>query len=77
MEWISVKDRLPEHRKDCLKHFDDISNYYLVCRNEGVEAVMEARFIAGKFITERYGKEYEFTNPTHWRPLPEPPKETE
>ncbi len=68
MEWISVKDRLPE--------FDEYVLAY--CRIHG-------RFLATyEFIDEfdgqkygnwRNGEELGILPPTHWMPLPKPPKD--
>lgn len=60
MEWISVKDRLPEKRKDVL------------CCFNGIRKMVEISWMDSTrcFLYEDiYGKV------THWMPLPEPPKE--
>ena len=65
--WIRVEDRLPE----------EIIEFVLVARNWGVKTAMEANYVDGKFMTYRFGTPSEFVDPTHWQPLPEPPKEDE
>jgi len=72
MEWISVKDRLPEGVTQC------IMNSYVK------DAIRENVVICGAFISNRFYNledlnEYETPEPleddriTHWMPLPEPP----
>ena len=60
-QWISVKDRLPENRGQVLIY----SQEYGV--REGFYDMPIQRFILG----------LDFTSPTHWQPMPEPPKERE
>lgn len=67
MEWISVKDRLPEEGDWILMY---ISNY------RGVD-----NFRAGMYFKDKDGYDWLsaanlFGQPTvtHWQPLPEPPK---
>ncbi len=60
-QWISVKDRLPENRGKVLIY----SQEYGV--REGFYDMPIQRFILG----------LDFTSPTHWQPMPEPPKERE
>ena len=62
-EWISVKDRLPREIVDSI----------LVARNEGIPSVMAARYMDGEFVVWNFGMKETFKDPTHWRPLPEPP----
>ncbi|HDL2220681.1 TPA: DUF551 domain-containing protein, partial [Mannheimia haemolytica] len=59
--WISVKDRLPEIRKEVLI----TNNFIMIAQFNG-----ESWFKPGGFlgIQPVYGV-------THWQPLPEPPKE--
>ena len=62
MEWISVKDRLPEKEDDVLAYEfrGDVSIAYISgyeWRNLESGYVMDASYV------------------THWMPLPEPPKE--
>ena len=59
MEWISVKDRLPEKEEV----------HYLIY--DGYEIVM-GMIDNGKLITLEF---IEIDDATHWMPLPKPPKE--
>lgn len=68
MEWISVKDRLPEH--------DD---YCLVCLGRhivriGVYKYGHWHYCVGIYMTEPELRPGMYV--THWMPLPEPPKES-
>lgn len=63
-DWISVKDRLPERADDYLVYFDDgfiTTTSYTADEN----GEMDWELWAGS------------GEPTHWMPLPEPPKERE
>ena len=64
-EWISVKDRLPEIGQKCL-----IANREIVVRGwlrpDGV-------WKTGVSSDEIWSK-FSLYQPTHWMPLPEPPK---
>jgi hypothetical protein len=61
MEWISVKDRLPENRQEVLGAYvlEELEQSVLL-------------FARGEFRT-KYGSEF-YGVVTHWMPLPEPPK---
>lgn len=59
-EWISVKERLPEPGERVLTAFDNF--------------VAEA-FVNYSGVWMRNGFELDWCPPTHWMPLPEPPKE--
>jgi hypothetical protein len=59
MEWISVKDRLPNGPYDVLVQAD--YNQYIASHKDGS-------------WYDRYGQVY-VSNVTHWQPLPEPPKD--
>ena len=65
-EWISVKERLPEIGRKCL-----IANREIVVRGwlrpDGV-------WKTGVSSDEVWSK-FSLHTPTHWMPLPEPPKE--
>jgi hypothetical protein len=65
MEWISVKDELPERVPFRFQ-------YLLVCKENGV--VLEAMYNSkvDKFMTKSYSKLRHKV--THWMPLPKPPK---
>ena len=62
-EWISVKDRLPEEKVNCIVYYK-----HAYCDNDGYWAIG---------ICFNDGEKFQI-NPaykvTHWMPLPEPPK---
>ena len=64
-EWISVKERLPQEKVDCIVHYK-----HAYCDNDGYWAIG---------ICFNDGEKFQI-NPaykvTHWMPLPEPPKES-
>ena len=61
VEWISVKERLPER-----------CGYYLVFTNNfGVNSIVISKYADYGTFKSWCVK----TNVTHWMPLPEPPKE--
>ena len=63
MEWISVKERLPER-----------DGAALVCTKQefyGTKNITKARFRKGEW----HGQGGRWTNVTHWMPLPKPPME--
>ena len=65
MNWISVKECLPEDGKEVL-----------VCdTRDGIIAVLEHD--SGEYASPWHGCEYWLDEDeiTHWMPLPEPPKE--
>jgi len=65
MEWISVKNRLPEPNVDVLVNFngwDDLE----------FQRVLEYCPIDNIFFDWR-GEEYNLNISTHWMPLPKPP----
>jgi len=59
MEWISVKDKLP-----------DKAGYYLICEVNNIILSLGAKFFSlrGKYFSSDYLI-------THWMPLPKPPCE--
>lgn len=67
MDWISVKDRLPEKNKSVIGWYKDnpFSNF-----------CVEIVSWNGKGWVCTYGKHY-VTAVSHWLPLPPPPKEDE
>jgi len=74
MEWISVKDRLPEHKQDVLLYaFEAIENvYYTVvgypdfdCNKWEIDGYLDT--------VSNYSIEGD-ERITHWMPLPKPPK---
>jgi hypothetical protein len=67
MKWISVKDSLPEFNKHVLVY----------CRIFGT--YIGSHVFIGEFAGKKYGnwndgKSTGVLPPTHWMPLPEPPK---
>ena len=62
-EWISVKDRLPEEKVDCIVHYK-----HAYCDNDDYWAIGMCFYDGEKFqINPAY-------KVTHWMPMPEPPK---
>ena len=62
-EWISVKDRLPEEKVNCIVHYK-----HAYCDNDGYWAIGICFYDGEKF---QLNSAYKVT---HWMPLPEPPK---
>ena len=62
-EWISVNDRLPEEKVNCIVHFK-----HAYCDNDGYWAIGTCFYDGEKF---QIGLAYKVT---HWMPLPNPPK---
>ena len=62
-EWISVKDRLPEEKVNCIVHYK-----HDYCDNDGYWAIGICFYDGEKF---QLNSAYKVT---HWMPLPEPPK---
>lgn len=63
-EWISVKDRLPEEKVNCIVHYK-----HSYCDNDDYWAIGICFYDGEKFKIDWAYKV------THWMPLPEPPKE--
>ena len=61
-EWISVKDRLPEEKVNCIVHYKDA-----YCDNDDYWAIGICFYDGEKF---QIGLAYKVT---HWMPLPQPP----
>ena len=74
-EWISVEDRLPED--DFPKDTERRSIRCFVATNKGsVKACVRQRYIlesTGELSPWCWSRDV-FDTPTHWMPLPEPPK---
>ena len=79
-DWISVEERLPEDKCECLvyvKTHNKFSGYMTISwfypRYDG-----SAPDLKGRKVWTGYDSEwgvFELRNVTHWMPLPEPPKE--
>ena len=70
MEWISVKDRLPEENK--------YKTMIVAWKDDDAIGVCgDVCFFNGKFITHdhHYSEIDDFDGVTHWMPLPTPPSE--
>ena len=63
-KWISVNDRLPEEKVDCIVHYK-----HAYCNNDGYWAIGFCYYDGEKFKLDPAYKV------THWMPMPEPPKE--
>ena len=65
-DWISVEDRLPEEKVNCIVHYR-----HAYCDDDDYWAIGICFYDGEKFqINPAY-------KVTHWMPLPEPPKEVE
>jgi hypothetical protein len=63
-EWISVKERLPE-----------TGGRFLVCGSRGGIYTAEFKNCNGYPHWHKLNSKSHYCDPTHWMPLPEPPKE--
>ena len=62
-EWISVEDRLPEEKVNCIVHYK-----HAYCDNDGYWAIGMCFYDGEKF---QFAPGYKVT---HWMPIPRPPK---
>lgn len=62
-EWISVDDRLPEEKVNCIVHYK-----HAYCNNDGYWAIRFCFYDGEKFQLDQAYKV------THWMPTPQPPK---
>lgn len=62
-EWISVKERLPQEKVDCIVHYK-----HAYCDNDDYWAIGMCFYDGEKF---RIDLAYKVT---HWMPMPNPPK---
>ena len=62
-EWISVDERLPEEKVNCIVHYK-----HAYCDNDDYWAIGICFYNGEKFQTDWSYKV------THWMPLPKPPK---
>ena len=63
-KWISVEDRLPEEKVDCIVHYR-----HAYCDNDGYWAIGICFYDGEKFLFDPAYKV------THWMQMPEPPEE--
>lgn len=64
MEWISVKDKMPEEDVDVLVRIDPSNSDQEI-------------FVTSLFCGRFYNWYDQEVNVTHWMPLPNPPKDTQ
>ena len=62
-EWISVKERLPQEKVNCIIHYK-----HAYCDNDDYWAIGMCFYDGEKF---QFGPAYKVT---HWMPMPQPPK---
>ena len=62
-EWISVDDRLPEEKVNCIVHYK-----HAYCDNDDYWAIGICFYDGEKFQMDLLYKV------THWQPMPQPPK---
>ena len=62
-EWISVKDKLPEEKVDCIVHYK-----HAYCDNDDYWAIGMCFYDGEKFQLDPAYKV------THWMPMPDPPE---
>lgn len=75
-KWISVEDKLPDVDKNKYDH----ESVYVIATNGKVARPMiyERARVRGKRVYRWkwcWDKIYDYSDITHWMPLPEPPKE--
>ena len=63
-EWISVDDRLPEEKVNCIVHYK-----HAYCKNDGYWAIGFCFYDGEKF---KFDPVYKVT---HWMPLPKAPED--
>ena len=64
-KWVSVKERLPQEKVDCIVHYK-----HAYCDNDDYWAIGMCFYDGEKF---QFDPAYKVT---HWMPLPEQPKES-
>ena len=77
MEWISVKDRLPDVDKTESK-FESVTVIAFVPKDRVRPMLYERAYVRGKTVRRWkwiWYRLYDGDEITHWMPLPEPPKE--
>ncbi len=81
MEWISVKDRLPENGETCLLYITYPPGTAFNCRADHLNRthiILGGRIYSGIFVSlhEQFSCK-ELKHVSHWMPLPEPPEKDE
>jgi|GEM_PF-1705741 len=80
MKWKRVENKLPKQNGDILM-YDKITHGIILDRNDRreyelekpIEIMITGKYEDGKFFEYDEGEWIE-THPTHWMPLPKPPK---
>ena len=62
-DWVSVKERLPQEKVDCIVHYK-----HAYCDNDDYWAIGMCFYDGEKFRADPAYKV------THWMPMPQPPK---
>ena len=62
-DWVSVKERLPQEKVDCIVHYK-----HAYCDNDDYWAIGMCFYDGEKF---QFDPAYKVT---HWMPMPQPPK---
>lgn len=76
MNWISVKDKLPECLHECTSSFTEVSNTVLIADSGDMTAIGFGH-INEHGVWTVYQGEYDFMNledVTHWMELPKYPR---
>ena len=74
MEWISVKDRLPDFEKEVLIFYPWQGQSGVKYETISVASLEDMTTGKNHLSTHWTDGEHHTVNPTHWMPLPEPPK---
>lgn len=79
MEWISIKDQMPElYGDDCYKQSElvlCVKRPFCPCRGDGAFIGLFFLYQDDGALKWGYLSEQESKQITHWMPLPQPPKE--